>query len=104
MTPQIVPIPNLIGRAAECGLILHQLHVPGQRLITLVGPGGIGKTSLALQIAASLAASADSLFADGVAIVPLAPVAKAADAALAIAEAAGVAPQGARPMADQLIG
>src|SRR5262245_66567892 len=67
----------------------------------MVGPGGIGKTSLALQVAADIAA--ESTFADGVGVVWLASVATVADVPLAIAEALGVPIQGSRPILDQLL-
>ena len=43
---------ELIGRHAELDHIQSLLNAPGTRLITLVGPGGIGKTRLAVQAAA----------------------------------------------------
>jgi predicted ATPase/class 3 adenylate cyclase len=58
----------LIGRAAELAEVTHSLRE--HRLVTLVGPGGSGKTRLALQAAAELAAE----FPDGVWWVSLAAV------------------------------
>ncbi|HEY0737663.1 MAG TPA: tetratricopeptide repeat protein [Herpetosiphonaceae bacterium] len=59
--------PWLIGRERELAGIHAYLEQPNIRLLNLTGPGGIGKTSLALRIAANLATS----FPDGVFFVPL---------------------------------
>ncbi|HWQ12582.1 MAG TPA: diguanylate cyclase, partial [Roseiflexaceae bacterium] len=81
-------LSELVGREAE----LQQLAalIPQQRLVVLTGPGGIGKTRLALQ------AAAESLhhFADGVFWVPLAAVTSQDQLADAIAAALGLALSG----------
>ena len=46
----IVPTP-LVGRETELGDVIGLLEDPARRLVTLVGPGGIGKTRLALAVA-----------------------------------------------------
>ena len=46
--------PRFVGRAAELNLLLALLADPGERLLTLTGPGGIGKTRLALEAAGML--------------------------------------------------
>ena len=46
-----LPISSFIGRESECEM-LHQILASGARLITLVGPGGVGKTRLALEVCA----------------------------------------------------
>ncbi|MEZ4727943.1 MAG: BTAD domain-containing putative transcriptional regulator [Caldilineaceae bacterium] len=65
-----VPLTPLIGRQSELATIADHLHDPECRLLTLLGPGGIGKTRLAL--AAAGAARHD--FAHGVVFVSLAGV------------------------------
>jgi predicted ATPase/DNA-binding XRE family transcriptional regulator/Tfp pilus assembly protein PilF len=80
-----LPTDSLIGRYDDLQRVRRSLLDDQRRLVTLLGPGGIGKTRLALQSAADLAPH----FADGVAFVPLAPVSDAADVVTAIAEAAG---------------
>jgi predicted ATPase len=75
--PHNLPPPPtaFVGRAAELGEIARYLHKPGAQLLTLVGPGGIGKTRLALQAAARCVepgAAFETEFADGVFLVSLA--------------------------------
>ncbi len=65
-----VPPTALIGRERELALAQQILSDPRSRLLTLTGPGGVGKTRLSLEIAHHLADSFD----DGVAFVSLAPV------------------------------
>lgn len=61
---------SLIGREKEVGALLNLLQREEVRLLTLTGPGGIGKTRLGLQVAAELI----DLFPDGVYFVNLAPI------------------------------
>ncbi len=64
-----LPLTPLIGREREVAAVISALQQPGIRLFTLTGPGGIGKTHLALQVATEL----KDKFADGVIFVSLAP-------------------------------
>lgn len=79
----------LFGREAELATLGAQLR-PGQ-LLSLVGPGGIGKTRLAQ------AASAASRCADGAAFVELAPLADARMLAATVARALRLPPSGGEP-------
>ena len=67
-----VPLPwmltSLVGRVAEVAAVIAA--VAGGRLVTLTGPGGTGKTRVALQAARELAGR----FPDGTAFADLAPV------------------------------
>lgn len=62
-----LPLTSFVGRQAERHLIAARLDDPACRLLTLVGPGGVGKTRLAIDAAAARRHT----FADGVWFVPL---------------------------------
>ena len=81
-----LPLTALLGRDADFKALRHWLADPAARLITLTGPGGAGKTRLALELAR--ATEVDG--ASRVLFVGLAAVRDAAFVAPAIAEALGV--------------
>jgi transcriptional regulator with XRE-family HTH domain len=98
--PSNVPLPPtpLIGRAQEQATVRGLLCQAEVRLLTLVGPPGVGKTRLSLQVASDLQAA----FADGVVVVALAPVRDHGLVASTIAQRLGVRESGDRPLLDQL--
>ena len=65
------PPTELIGREAEVRAVRDRLETGSLRLLTLTGPGGVGKTRLAIQVARDLR----DAFADGVYFVSLADIA-----------------------------
>lgn len=91
-----------IGRIEEIATISTTLLTHHQRLITLVGEGGIGKTRLALAVAHQV----QSLFPDGIWFVPLTGLAPTADLPDRLAGAIGAAMQftfsGQSPLSEQL--
>jgi predicted ATPase/DNA-binding CsgD family transcriptional regulator len=87
-----------IGRVKEVGEIDALLMQPACRVLTLVGPGGIGKTRLALQVAAHC----QSAFERGVFVVFLQPLRSVEFFATAVAAALGVSLTGSEPPLVQL--
>jgi predicted ATPase/class 3 adenylate cyclase len=84
-TPSNLPaVPtSFVGREAELAEASELLARPGVRLLTLTGPGGAGKTRLALEAGRALTPR----FPDGVWFVPLATVTDPARVGLAVVEA-----------------
>jgi predicted ATPase/DNA-binding CsgD family transcriptional regulator len=92
------PLSSLIGRDRERALARAMLLRDDIRLLTLTGPGGIGKTRLAVELAADMVGD----FADGVCYIPLDMVRDASLVAAAIAHAVGVLPTGGTPIHDAM--
>ena len=64
------PLTPLVGREREVASLVDLLRQDEIRLLTLTGPGGVGKTRLALQVATNLV----DAFSDGIWFVDLAPI------------------------------
>ena len=90
-------LSSFVGRDAELGE-LHEL-VLRARLVTIAGPGGIGKTRLALHVASDLLDE----FHDGVWFVRLAPTSDANLIPQAIATALGIGEAAAEPIEATLV-
>ncbi|CCH88147.1 putative Adenylate cyclase [Modestobacter italicus] len=65
--PLPVPVGEVLGRDEDLPVLEALLTDPGTRLVTVTGPGGVGKTRLALEAARAVAGA----FPDGVVFVPL---------------------------------
>jgi predicted ATPase len=88
----------LIGREAELAAVIKLLGSENVRVLTLLGPGGIGKTRLALQAAAELIEQ----FVDGVYFIDLAPIRDPQAVPSAIAQILGLKETSDRPMLEEL--
>jgi predicted ATPase/DNA-binding XRE family transcriptional regulator len=84
------PLTPLIGREHEVAIVADLLRGEGVRLLTLTGPGGVGKTRLAIEVAGLVAGGATGAFADGAVLVSLAPLRDPDLILSALAEALGV--------------
>jgi predicted ATPase/transcriptional regulator with XRE-family HTH domain len=93
-----VPVTRLIGRERELILVVAALKDPERRLITLTGPGGIGKSRLAIEAAALTRPE----FHDGVYFVSLAAERDAARVPAAIVRALGIT-RAPEPILDALV-
>lgn len=79
-----------IGRQPELAALAVLLASPDVRLLTIGGPGGMGKTRLALAAAFAEQARQPRQFGDGIVFVDLAPVSSSGFVVLAVAEALGL--------------
>src|SRR5262245_41414789 len=80
-----VPLSSLVGRASLIAQIRALLGEDGARLLTLIGPGGSGKTRLALAAAAELERA--GAFPDGIVFVSLAALSNPEQVVSAVADA-----------------
>ncbi len=91
--------PTLVGREQDQGAVME--HVLSSQVTTLVGPGGVGKTALAMAVAAKFSRED---FPDGVAVVWLAPLRSADLVAAELAAAIGLTRSGGLSNEDAIIG
>ncbi len=94
------PLTPLVGREVETAAVAALVRQEDVRLVTLTGPGGVGKTRLALSVATAVADQ------DAAAIttwfVPLAPVTDPTLAPTAVAQTLGIREHPGRPTLDSL--
>jgi predicted ATPase len=102
VVPPLVALPRrltpFLGREALVERVVKRIREPGLRLLTLTGPGGVGKTRLALQVAQV----ARDDFVDGTCFVSLAPVVDPALVLPEIGRSLGVTEGGDRPIEERL--
>jgi predicted ATPase/DNA-binding SARP family transcriptional activator len=87
LAPSAIPLPptETIGRDVDVAAVVRMLREPGVRLVTLTGPGGVGKTRLALAVARAIEPEIhDARW------VELAAVARPEDVAFTLAQELGV--------------
>ena len=94
-----IPATPFLGRLRELDDVVALLDRPEARLVTLVGPGGAGKTRLALQAAAEVSED----FPDGVYWVPLAPLRDETAVPTALAHALDVDERPDAPLLDSIV-
>ncbi len=94
-----MPPTSLVGRETEVTSVMELFRREDVRLVTLTGPGGVGKTRLALEVAGL----SHDAFADGVFFVPLAPLQDPDLMPSVIAQTLGVKDAGDRSLLEALI-
>jgi non-specific serine/threonine protein kinase len=94
-----LPLTPLVGREREVAAVSSMLHREDVRLLVLTGPGGVGKTRLAIQAAASVS----DAFPDGVVFVPLAPIRAAEFVLVTVAAEFGLRDTGDQSLRERLI-
>lgn len=93
-----IELTSFVGRGAEIAALTKLLLQEDTRLVTLTGPGGVGKTRLCLQVAARLA----DQFANGVRFVPLASITESELVAYSVAQALGTRESGGQSLLANL--
>jgi transcriptional regulator with XRE-family HTH domain len=91
-------LTTFIGREREAEEVRHRLLRPDVRVLTLTGPGGVGKTRLGLEVARQV----QDRFSDGARFVALAPISDPVHVPSAIAHALGVKQDAGQSAAEAL--
>jgi hypothetical protein len=92
------PLTPLVGRGQDVATVIELLHRSEVRLVTIVGPPGVGKTRLAVQVATEV----QDAFADGLHVVPLASIHETDVLLLAIAQRLSIREDSARAPIERL--
>lgn len=90
---------TFVGREREVDTLRRMIRNPALRLITITGPGGVGKTRLSVEVAATL----ERTFGRSIWFVPLAPVGNSSSVPAAIARTIGVRESGTRGIVQDII-
>ncbi len=98
LDPTPRPLTSLVGREQAATTVVTLLSQADNRLVTLTGTGGIGKTRLAIQVANDAA----DAFPDGVAFVSLSALTDPELVLPTLAQALGVMGPGSQTIADRL--
>jgi DNA-binding SARP family transcriptional activator/predicted ATPase/TolA-binding protein len=101
LPPQTGPF---VGRETELALLSQQLAQPDCRLLSLLGPGGTGKTRLAIEVAAQLWQQRPGQFLHGFHFIPLETIATISQIPLLLAEKLNIALRGSGEPVAQLLG
>jgi DNA-binding CsgD family transcriptional regulator len=92
------PMTSFVGRERELDAVTKLIDMPEVRLVTLTGPGGAGKTRLAIAVARHH----EPAYPNGVAFVPFETTTDPAQVAVLIAQATGVPDVPGRPLAARM--
>ncbi|MEZ4531716.1 MAG: hypothetical protein R2855_11925 [Thermomicrobiales bacterium] len=90
---------TFVGREREVATLRQMIRNPALRLITITGPGGVGKTRLSVEVAGTL----ERTFGRNIWFVPLAPVGDSTLVPAAIARTIGVRESGTRGIVADIV-